>query len=148
MRIRTAAVAAALAFVAAGCGNDKNCNEQTPPISGVPSCGAVANTPVTVPLHVCPRCDQGTPTCTVDMSQVASHAIELVPLSPVCDANSSCPIVDPSSCSFAPVNCTFTAPSTTGSYTLVVITPEGTQVPGKTLDVVASTPASCSGWTL
>jgi len=148
MKIRTATLAAALGLVVAGCGDNPTCNDQTPPISGVPSCEAVAGTSVTVPLRVCPRCDQSAPRCAVHMENVGSFAIQLEPLSEVCEANSSCPLVDPLSCPFAPVNCTFTAPSA-GIYTLVVIDPAGQQIPNKQLTVIAGgTPAACTGYSL
>ncbi len=152
MRTRTAAfaVTAAALGILAGCGDNK-CNDQTPPISAVPSCTAGAETQVSVPINVCPRCDQGPTTCTVDLASanpMGGNAIELVPLSPVCEANSSCPIVDPASCPAAAVNCTFTTPATLGSYTLVVITPEGTQVPNKTFNVAASGSLNCTGFSL
>jgi hypothetical protein len=133
MRLRTAtfAAAATLGLLAAGCGDDK-CNDQTPPISttGVPDCTAAAGTTVSVPIRVCPKCDQGTPRCEVHMD-VANSAIQLEPLSEVCEASSSCPIVDPSTCPASPVTCTFTAPPAAGSpYDLVVITPDGQQLSG------------------
>ncbi len=148
MRIRTAAfVAAAAALgVLAGCGDNK-CGDQTPPIAGVPNCTAAPGSQVTVPLHVCPKCDQGAASCTVDMTNVGRGSIELVPLSPVCDANSSCPIVDPDSCPAAAVNCTFAAPAE-GHYTIAVVTPDGTQIPNKTLDVSATGSYGCEGFSL
>ncbi len=150
MRTRTAAfaVAAAALGVLAGCGDNSKCSDQTPPIAGVPSCTALASTQVTVPIHVCPRCDQGPTTCTVDMANIASNVIELVPLSPVCDANASCPIPDPPTCPFATANCTFTAPAAVGIYNLVVVDATGAQIPNKQLDVVSSGTPSCSGFNL
>jgi hypothetical protein len=62
--------------------------------------------------------------------------IELVPLSAVCDASSSCPIVDPASFPAAAVNCAITVPNTPGvTYDVVVIDPNGNQLPVKTLTV-------------
>ena len=95
-----------------------------------------------MPLHVCPRCDQASPQCLVHMENVGGGQIALEPVSEVCDANSSCPIVDPASCQFAALNCTFTAPSTPGPYTVVVATPSGSI--SRNLTVVAAGPASCA----
>jgi hypothetical protein len=140
MRTRTLVLAAAsaLALAAAGCGDNK-CKDETPAVSQVPaSCTAVAGSTVTMPVHVCPKCDQGTPTC--DAHPLNGGQIVLEPISQVCDPNSSCPLVDPASCPFATMSCSFPAPAV-GSYNLVVVTPEGTiQRP---LTVVASGPTSC-----
>ena len=133
------AFALALGVAAVGCG--KNCNDQTPPVSGAPNCQAAAGSAVTIPLRICPKCDQGTPECLVHLENVGGGQISLEPVASVCDPNSSCPIVDPASCLFAPVSCTFTAPAV-GSYNVVVVTPEGAAQ--RTLTVVASGSTSCS----
>lgn len=143
MRTRTlvlaAAFALALALVAAGCGDNK-CNDETPAVSQVPaSCTAVAGSTVTMPVHVCPKCDQGTPTC--DAHPLNGGQIVLEPISQVCDPNSSCPLVDPESCPFATMSCSFPAPATPNNYQLVIVTPEGTIQ--RTLTVVASGSTSC-----
>jgi hypothetical protein len=130
-RNATFAAAAALALGIAGCGSEDSCAEQTPPLSdgGVPTCPAMAASQrVTVQVGVCPRCDQGAPTCTVDTTNLGSGVIELVPLSPVCDANPSCPIVDPASCPLRGVTCSFTAPAA-GGYTIVVVDEQGADNP-------------------
>jgi hypothetical protein len=115
------AAAATLAVVATGCPG-KNCGDETPPVSQAPaSCSAQAGAQVTVPLHVCPKCDQATPTCLVRMD-AAGGVITLEPVSEVCDPSSSCPIVDPSSCPFATLDCSFTAPAAAG-YSVTVVTP-------------------------
>lgn len=143
MRTRSLTLAAAFALglgiAAAGCGN--KCNDQTPPVAGAPNCQAVAGSPVTVPLRVCPKCDQGTPECLVHLDNVAQGQITLEPVAEVCDPNSSCPIIDPASCQFAPVSCTFTAPAA-GSYNVVVVTPEGPD--NRTLTVAAAGSSSCT----
>jgi hypothetical protein len=140
-RTRTAplALSAALAVVAAGCGSNKSCTDATPEVSAVPaSCSAVAGASVTVPLHVCPRCDQSFPAC--DVHPLNGSQLVLEPVSQVCDPNSSCPLVDPASCPFSTLNCTFTAPGP-GTYQLVVVTPEGATQ--RDLVVVASGSTSC-----
>jgi hypothetical protein len=146
MRIRAVTFAAAVGALGALAGCGDKCNEQTPPVAGVPNCTAQAGTQVTVPIQVCPKCDQEASTCTVDMAAIGQNVIELVPLSEVCDASSSCPIVDPVSCPARPAGCTFTAPTTPGDYDLVVVTEAGRQVT-RTLTVVSSGALSCSGFT-
>lgn len=149
MRNRKATVGAvavaALVLGVAGCNGGDSCSDQTPPLSdngpaadGVPDCPPMAASQrVTVQLGVCPRCDQGPPTCTVDMSALATDdTIQLVPLSPVCDANPSCPIVDPASCPLRGVTCSFTAPAA-GNYRIVVIDEQAGQHTG-TFDVIAT----------
>ena len=132
--------AAALALAAAGCGD--KCNDQTPPVKAVPDCEVVEGTAVTVPVQVCPRCDQASPRCIV---HVDATQIQLEPLSEVCDPSSSCPIVDPVSCQFAPLSCTFTAPPASADpYQIVVVTPDGgSKVRDLTVLAVGSSPANC-----
>lgn len=121
-RVLTLAAAAAAVLATTGCPG-KNCNDQTPPVSQVPSgtCSVQAGATVTVPMHVCPKCDQGTPTCMVHTENAAGGVITLEPVAEVCDPNSSCPLVDPASCPFATLNCQFTAPAS--SVTISVVTP-------------------------
>lgn len=142
-RIATLALSAAAALAAAGCGS--KCNDQTPPVSSVPTstCTALTGTPVTMPIHVCPKCDQGSPSCLVHTENVGQGQITLEPVSEVCDPNSSCPLVDtstPDSCPFATLNCQFTAPAV-GEYTIVVVTPSAPE--NRHLTVVASGSTSC-----
>ncbi len=120
----TLAAAFVAALAVAGCGSSKNCNDAATAVSQAPSsCSAPVGSQVTVPLHVCPRCDQGTPTCDV---RVQAGTIYVEPVAEVCDPNSSCPIVNPASCPFAALNCTFTAPAPDASntFTVVVVTPD------------------------
>jgi hypothetical protein len=135
--------AAALAILATGCPG-KNCGDQTPPVSQVPStCAAQAGAQVTVPLHVCPKCDQATPTCLVRTENASGGVITLEPVSEVCDPNSSCPIVDPASCPFATLNCSFTAPAA-GSYSIVVVTPASPeQIPFSVAPSAGSPSVTC-----
>jgi hypothetical protein len=143
MRTRTRttllALSAALAVLAAGCGSSNSCTDATPEVSAVPaSCTAVAGSSVTMPVHVCPKCDQSFPAC--DVHPLNGTQLVLEPVSQVCDPNSSCPVVDPATCPFATLNCTFTAPAA-GTYQLVVVTPEGATQ--RDLVVVASGSTSC-----
>ncbi|HEX9243227.1 MAG TPA: hypothetical protein VF875_12355 [Anaeromyxobacter sp.] len=146
MRLGTAALAttlaASLGLLATGCGEvpGAKCGDQTPPVSGAPaSCTALAGTKVTVPVRVCPRCDQATPRCLVHTENASGGQITLEPIAEVCDPSTSCPPVDPASCSFQPLDCEFTAPAP-GHYQLVVATP-GTAL-DTPLTVLASTDPS------
>jgi hypothetical protein len=124
-----AALAAAVAVIGAGCGSE-TCSGQTPPIESAPStCTAGPGAQFTVPLEVCPRCDQAMPTCTIDTTNLAQfETIELVPVSEVCDADPSCPLNScPATGSPPVVNCVVTAPGTAGAYDLVVVKPDGTE---------------------
>ena len=143
MRTRSltlAALAVALAVTAAGCGN--KCNDQTPPVAGAQNCTVAPGSSVTVQVRVCPKCDQGTPTCLVHLENVAASQISLEPVSEVCDANSGCPLVDPATCQTSPLNCSFTAPAATGDYNVVVVTESAPEQ--RTLRVAATGPYSCS----
>jgi hypothetical protein len=117
-------LAVALAAALAACGSPgAQCGDQTPPVSAAPaSCTAVTGTKVTVPVRVCPRCNQATPTCLVHAENASGGQITLEPVSEVCDPSTSCPVVDPATCSFQALSCEFTAPAP-GSYQLVVATP-------------------------
>jgi hypothetical protein len=148
MTLRRIGVAAALAAFAAGCGNEK-CSDQTPPVQNVQDCTVAEASPVSIQIRACPRCDQAAPRCLVRMENVGTAAnpgtIQLEALSEVCDANSSCPIVNPSSCAAGAVTCTFTAPAQAAlPYGIVVVTPEGTTI-DRTLTVgPAGTAQSCA----
>ncbi len=133
VRIGSVVVAVGLAAFAAGCGSDK-CKDESPPLSSTQpaqSCTVEVSSPVTVQIHACPRCDQGTPECLVHFDSATQITLE--PSSQVCDPNSSCPVGG--NCQVAPLNCTFTAPSTPGTIDLVVQSPSG-GIP-RTLEVVA-----------
>jgi hypothetical protein len=73
------------------------------------------------------------------MTNLGVGRIELVPLSPVCDANPSCPVVDPASCPLSQLTCSFTSPAAapSGTYDIVVVDAGGADHLG-TFDVVAS----------
>jgi hypothetical protein len=141
-RSLTLVFAAAAAVSAAGCGS--KCHDSTPAVSAAPTaCTAPAGAPVTVPVHVCPSCDQSMPTCDV-RSQGGTFVLE--PVSQVCDQNPSCPIVDPSSCPFQTMDCQFTAPTPTDVSTFpVVIVTSGPQVQFTlTVSGTGTTPVRCS----
>jgi hypothetical protein len=139
--------AAAFSLVMAGCGTNK-CPTENPKISGgasgVPVCtGAAAvqaGATVTVSLRTCPTCNQTTDVCTV-LPAGSDGIIQLDPLVQACTSSSSCP----PSCNLQPTTCTFTAPSTPGSYQILVYDP-GTGGPiQQPFEVVASGGARSCG---
>jgi hypothetical protein len=144
---RSLALALAVAAFAAGCGDNKNCSDATPPVKNTPaSCTAVVGSPLNVPINTCPRCDQATPTC--DVHSPGGGAFTLEPVSQVCDPNSSCPIPDIPSCAAAPVQCTLSAALTqtldpNQSYTLNIVNENGGVI-ARPLTVVASGSAGCT----
>jgi hypothetical protein len=124
-RALTLAAAVAAVLTATGCPG-KNCNDATPPVGTLntsASCTAQPGAPVTVKFHVCQKCDQATPTCIVHAENAGQGQIVLEPVSEVCDPNSSCPIIDPASCSIPTLDCKFTAPANNARVTIV--TPTG-----------------------
>lgn len=107
------------AGVAAGCGGN-SCPTETPRIDAIQSCTAQPGQTVNVSLRLCPTCNQTGITCDVDTSHAGSAGlIQLDPVAERCEGSSSCP----PSCSQNDAVCTFTAPSTPGSYTLRVFDP-------------------------
>src|SRR5512132_979112 len=102
MRTRDAVVAAAVAFVAAGCGED-TCPTETPQVSQVADCTVRPGAAVSYPVQLCP-------TCNVDLSAVGAGAIFLDPKVEVCSQGNTCP----PTCEAAAFACTFTAPSAEG----------------------------------
>lgn len=151
MTIRNATLAAALALALAATGCGEKCNDEIPITTDMQeSCTAVAGQPVTVQLRACPRCDQGTPRCEVRMEHVGSQQdpgyIQLEPLSEVCEPTSGCPLVDPATCPFEPVSCTFVAPAAASApYDIVLFGPNGETLFDTTLTVVASGASSGCG---
>ena len=147
----TRKLALAAAFVAAlavaGCGSTKNCQDATPPVGTLntsASCTAQAGAPVTVSFHVCPLCDQGTPTCIVHAQDAAAGQITLEPVSQVCDPNSSCPIIVPASCQIPTLSCQFTAPATTSPVHVTIVTPTGNETFSLAISGSGTQPVSCA----
>lgn len=139
MRIRTRTVtfAAALAFVAAGCGNDK-CPTEPPEVSGIPTdCQAATGQAVTYPLHLCPTCNQTFSSCDVQMS---GNDIFLNPTVEACTSSSSCG----AGCSPNTNACTFTAPAP-GDYIVSAYDAAHPSQPRTgTLHVLTGGPVSCA----
>jgi len=143
MRIRTATFAAALAFVAAGCGSDK-CPTESPAVSVVPTdCQVPAGQAVTYPLRLCPTCNQTLAGCTADMSgaNATGGIIFLNPTVEACTNANSCP----AACSASAATCTFTPPSTAAgvSYDVQVYDPASAQTKHGTLTFVSGS-VSCA----
>ncbi len=130
----------AAAFVAAGCGSQ--CKNETPVLDQWPSCPPLqAGAQITVDLRVCPSCSNAA-TCAVDTSQVGAGFVFLEPQAQVCQ--DSCPLVNPSSCPYQPLSCTFTAPAA-GSYTIMVADPNAnTGQQAIPITVSASGATSCT----
>ncbi len=121
------AAAVAAVLTATGCPG-KNCNDATPPVGTLNtsgSCTAQPGAPVTVKFHVCPKCDQAAPTCIVHAENAAAGQITLEPVAEVCDPNSSCPIITAPSCTLPTLDCSFTAPTSTGNVNVTIVTPTG-----------------------
>ncbi|GAO02250.1 hypothetical protein [Anaeromyxobacter sp. PSR-1] len=132
----SAAALAAAALLAAGCGTD-TCPTETPKIDLIQSCTATPGATVPVRLKACPTCNQNITRCEVD---VQGGYIQLDPLAEACDSSTSCP----PGCATNDVVCNVTAPSTPGTYTLIVSNGTGGTLQGQ-LDVAeASGPYACT----
>jgi predicted small lipoprotein YifL len=135
--IAITACAAALGLSACG----EKCPTETPQVDAVANCTATAGSTVTVPVRLCPTCNQSAASCDVDLSQATSSgSILLDPVVEACESSNSCP----PGCSLNSINCTFTAPSQLGSYELIVFNPATNTSISKRLDVVASGGTSCA----
>ncbi len=142
MRICTATLAAALAVLAAGCGNDK-CPTESPEVNTLGDCTALANQTVDYPLRLCPTCNQTPSSCEADLSGVGagSGTIFLNPTVEACTSSSSCG----AGCSLNPTTCTFRAPSTPGTYVVSAYDPAHPSTPKTgTLTVSGSGSTSCT----
>lgn len=139
MRIRIAVTAAAVALVAAGCG--ESCPTESPQVSALAAgCTQVAGQPVDYPVRLCPTCNQTAASCDVDLSQVGSGTIFLDPKVEACTGSSGCP----PACSLNTLTCTFVAPATPGSYSVLAYDPGSNTTRQSTLLVIASGAESCS----
>jgi hypothetical protein len=131
------------ALAAVGCGSNK-CPMETPGVSRVPSCTVSPGTAVTVQVQTCITCNQTAPTCNVDLSQLSSGQIFLDPKAEVCESVTSCGDRGSSCASNPLIDCTFTAPSATGSYNLVAFDPSTNSPRTGRLDVQAGAAYSCA----
>jgi hypothetical protein len=141
MRIRTATLAAALAVLAAGCGNDK-CPTESPEVTKLGNCTALAGDTVSYPIQLCPTCNQTLSSCEADLSDVGagSGTIFLNPTVEACTSSSSCG----TGCNLNPTTCTFRAPSAAGTYTVLAHDAAHPDAPKTgTLTVTATGATSC-----
>lgn len=106
---------AIVAGVGVGCGGG-SCPTETPRIDAIQSCTAQPGQSVTVQLRLCPTCNLTGISCDVDTSNAQSAGlIQLDPVASRCESATSCGTL---ACSQNEAPCTFTAPSTPGTYTL------------------------------
>ncbi len=144
MRIRTAtfAAAAALGFLAAGCGDNK-CPTESPEVRALGGCTALASQTVSFPISLCPTCNQTLSSCDADMSGVGagSGTIFLNPVVEACTSSSSCG----AGCNVNPSTCTFRAPSATGTYVVSAYDAAHPDTPRiGSLEVISNGATSCS----
>lgn len=141
MRICTATLAAAVAVLAAGCGNDK-CPTESPEVTKLGSCTALTNENVSFPIQLCPTCNQTLSSCEADLSGVGggSGTIFLNPTVEACTSSSSCG----AGCNLNPTTCTFRAPAP-GNYVVSAYDAAHPSTPRTgMLTVSASGSTSCS----
>ena len=111
-------LAAALAFLAAGCGSSSDCT-LTPDLATTPApCTLPPQTSVVVKVQ---WCNCGAVTVCKVTNESSSGIFQLEPQVNSCDA--SCPI-NPTGCAGESVACTFQSPDV-GSYHLYVISGQG-----------------------
>jgi Tfp pilus assembly protein PilW len=144
MRIRNAltlVAAAALAAGLAGCPSE-SCDLESPQVSALPaSCTQVAGQPVTYPVRLCPTCNQFGATCVADLSAAATSGdIYLDTKVEACDDPGTC---GGPACSINALTCTFTAPATPGTYTVIALDGLTGQPKESTLTVIAGGAEFC-----
>jgi hypothetical protein len=143
MKLRNVVSVAAVALVAAGCGNEDSCPTESPQIDALAAgCIERAGEPVNFPVRLCPTCNQTDAVCDVDLSAVraGSGEIFLDPRVEACTPSSSC---SGASCQVSPLTCAFAAPATPGTYTVIVFDPSTNQTRQSDLVVIPSGAESC-----
>lgn len=130
------------ALVASGCGT--SCPTETPAkIEAIGSCTAKPGDTVSVPVRLCPTCNQSGATCQVDTHAAGSSGlIQLDPTVEACENVSTCSSPTPQ-CQTNPLTCTFTAPAA-GNYTLLVLDQSSNQTIQGTLVVDPGQTPSCA----
>ncbi len=113
MNVRNAA-AAALALLAAACGDD-TCPTESPQVDDLADCTQVTGQLVSYQLRLCPTCDQVVSSCDVEIS---GNTIFLDPKVETCDPSNTCP----PTCQANPSTCDFTAPAP-GAYVVQAYDP-------------------------
>lgn len=144
MKLRHVVSVAAVALVAAGCGNEDSCPTESPEVDALATgCIERAGEPVSFPVRLCPTCNQTGAVCDVDLSAVRAGSGEIFLDTKVeaCIPLSSCPGV---SCDLAPLQCAFTAPSTPGTYTVIAFDPSTNATKQTDLLVIGSGAESCA----
>ncbi len=135
--IAIGACAAAVGLSACG----EKCPTETPRVDAVAGCTATPGSTVSVPLRLCPTCNQSAASCDVDLSQATSSGtIQLDPVVEACENANSCP----PGCDLNAINCTFAAPSQVGTYEILVYNPATNTTISTRLDVVTSGSTSCA----
>ncbi len=145
MKTRSAVLVGTLVAAAAGIAGcpSNQCPMESPQVNanGIPtSCTAVAGQSVTYPVQICPTCNQTSATCTADLSAVGSGSIYLDTKVEACSGSASCP----PSCQANPLSCAFTAPSTPGTYQVIVVDGATGNTQTSQLTVNTSGPPSCA----
>jgi hypothetical protein len=143
MRLHSSLLAlAAAALAVSGCG--ESCPTETPAkVEALGSCTAAPGGTVTVPVRLCPTCNQTGAECQVDTSQATSGFIQLDPTVEACETASSCGAPTPT-CQANPLTCTFTAPAVEDTYTLIVFDQSTQNTIEGTLTVSSNVTPGCS----
>lgn len=132
-----ATVALALAGGLTGCG--ESCPSETvAKIQDVGACTARPGTSVTVPVQLCPTCNQSGSSCDVE---IQGSFVQLDIRAEACDSVASCGSTAPS-CQ-PPSGCTFTAPAE-GTYTVLVYDPSTDRTIERPLVVSTTQNLGCS----
>ncbi len=115
MRRALVLLALPLAAALAGCGD--TCTATAADVSAVGSCSGTVSPGVTVdvPVRVCPTCSETNPSCSAEL---VGTEIQLNTVIQECQANAGCAA---SGCVVQPVICSFSAPATAGTYSVVAV---------------------------
>ncbi len=144
MKTRSAVMIAAIAGGLAGCPSDQSCPLETPKVDATPStCTEDAGQPVSYPVRLCPTCNLTGVSCAPNLSGVGagSGAIYLDVKAEACTDANSC---GGATCQLNATTCDFTAPSTPGTYQVIVFDGATGQPLTNDLVVIASGPESCA----
>jgi hypothetical protein len=145
MKIRSAVGIAAVAGFAVGltgCPAD-SCSLESPQVGAIPgSCTEVAGQPVNYPVRLCPTCNQTGATCVADVSKAVTDGVIYLDMKvEACSGGNSCP---PPTCLTNATTCTFTAPTTPGTYAVLIYDAGQQTTIQRPLEVIASGAESCA----